>query len=62
MHTISQMDRGLYLRARQKQAELWDHIIATLSGEWDRGWSRSWAVDPKVSLEEVMEELEYGQD
>jgi hypothetical protein len=62
MHTVSQMDRNLYIRARQKQADLWDHIIATLSGGWHRGWSRDWPVDPRISPEEVMQDLQFGRD
>jgi hypothetical protein len=56
------MDPSLYARARHKQAELWDRIIAVATGEWERGWSRKWTVDPAILLEEVMEELEYGRE
>jgi hypothetical protein len=62
MHTVSQMDRNLYVRARRKQEELWDRIIAAVSGEWDRAWSRDWSVRPSVCSEDVMEDLEYGRD
>ena len=62
MHTVSQMDPDLYTRALRKQAELWDRIIAVLSGEWERGWSPTWTVNPRVTLEDVMEDLEYGRD
>lgn len=62
MHTVSQMDPDLYARALRKQAELWDRIIAVLSGEWERGWSRTWTVNPRMSLDEVMEDLKYGRD
>lgn len=61
MHTVSQMNPQVYLRARQKQAELWDRIISFVSGEWNRGWSPRWQVDPAVVLEEVMEDLQYGR-
>ncbi len=62
MHTISQMDPELYAKAVRKQTELWDRLIAVLSGEWERGWSPRWTVNPRVSWEDVMEDLEYGQD
>ncbi|UCH29166.1 MAG: hypothetical protein JSV06_12985 [Myxococcales bacterium] len=62
MHTVSQIDPDLYTTALRKQAELWDRIIAVLSGEWERGFSRSWTVRPRVTLEEVMEDLEYGRE
>lgn len=61
MHIVRQMDPSLYVRARQKQAELWDRIIGVVSGEWERGWSQSWKVDPGVDPEEVMEDLRYGR-
>ena len=61
MHTVNQMDPSLYARALRKQTELWDQIIAVLGGEWEHGWSRNWTVNPRVSVEEVMEDLEYGQ-
>jgi hypothetical protein len=62
MHTVSQMDPDLYARALRKQAELWDRIIAVLGGEWERGWSPKWTVNPRISVEDVMEDLEYGQE
>ena len=62
MHTVSQMDPNLYARALKKQAELVDRIVDVLSGEWERGWSRGWSVDPQVSLDEVMDDLEFGRD
>jgi hypothetical protein len=61
MHIVSQMSPEVYVRARQKQAELWDRIIAVVGGEWERGWSPSWRVDPLLRVEEVMEDLEYGR-
>ena len=62
MHTISQIDPDLFNRALRKQAELVDRIVDVLTGEWERGWSRDWPVDPRVSPEEVMEDLHYGRD
>lgn len=62
MHIVNQMNPDLYVRARQKQAELWDRIIAMVSGEWARGWSRTWTVHPAIVLDEVMEDLEYGRE
>ena len=61
MHIVNQIDPGLHARARQKQLELWDRIIAAVSGEWERGWTRQWKVNPRIQLDEVMEDLEYGQ-
>jgi len=62
MHTIHQIDPTLYARARREEAELWDRILAVLSGEWERGWSLKWVVEPRISTEEVMEDLEFGRD
>jgi hypothetical protein len=62
MHTVSQMDPHLYARALRKQAELWDRIIDVLGGELERGWSLRWTVNPRISLDEIMEDLEYGRD
>ena len=61
MHTVSQIDRTIYIRARQKQAELVDRIIGVLTGEWERGWSRHWRLEPDISPEEVMEDLQFGR-
>ena len=62
MHTISLIDPSLYAKAVQKQNELWDRIIDVLSGEWERGFSRTWSASPDISLEEVMGDLKYGRD
>ncbi len=62
MHILDQMDPSLYARARQKQSELWERIIAVIGGEWERGWSRSWAVEPRIALEELLGDLEYGRE
>jgi hypothetical protein len=56
------MDPSLYARARQKQSELWEQIIALIGGEWERGWSRSWAVEVRIALDELLEDLEYGRE
>ncbi|MBW2508801.1 MAG: hypothetical protein JRE81_09235 [Deltaproteobacteria bacterium] len=61
MHVSSQMSPGLYSRARRKQAELWDDVTTMLAGEWERGWSPSWRVELRLHMEELMEDLEYGQ-
>lgn len=62
MHIVKQMSPSIYSRARQRQVELWDHIVAVLGGEWERGWSRRWRVEPSVALEELMEDLSYGRE
>jgi predicted NACHT family NTPase len=61
MQIVSQMDPSLYARARQKQSELWEQIIALIGGEWERGWSRSWEVEVQIALDELLEDLEYGR-
>ena len=61
MHTVQQMNPTLHARAMRKQAELWERIFDVLSGDWERGWSRSWRVEPVISLAEVMDDLEYGR-
>jgi len=62
MHTLHQIDPTVYASARRKEAELWDRILAVLSGEWERGWSLKWSVDTVISPEEVMRDLEFGRD
>ena len=62
MHTVSQMDPSLYARALRKQAEFYDRIIAVLGGEWERGWSPKWTVNPRISVDDVLEDLEHGRD
>jgi hypothetical protein len=56
------MDRTLYIKAIEKQNELWDRIFAALSGEWERGWTLGWAAEPVLSREEVEADLNYGRD
>lgn len=62
MHTIHRLDPALYAKALRKEAELWDRILAFVSGEWERGWSLKWTVDPAISMEEVIEDLKFGRD
>ena len=62
MHTLIHMDPELYARARKKQADLVDRVVGALSGEWERGWSRRWVVEPHITFEEVMEDLHHGRD
>lgn len=62
MHIISQMSPSLYSSARRKQAELWDEVVAMLAGEWERGWSPRWRVEIQLHMEELIEDLEYGQE
>jgi hypothetical protein len=62
MHIVSQIDPDLVARARRKQSEVWERVVATIGGEWERGWSRSWTVEPEIVLEDVMEDLGYGRD
>ena len=62
MHSVRSMDRTLYIKAIEKQNELWDRIFAALSGEWERGWTLGWAAEPVLSREEVEAELNYGRD
>ena len=62
MHIVSQIDPDLYARARRKQSEVWDRVVAAIGGEWERGWSRTWRVRPDIVLEDVMEDLGYGRD
>lgn len=62
MHIVRQINPSLYARARQKQVELWDRIIAVTAGEWERGWSREWRVRPHILVEDVMDDLEYGRE
>jgi len=62
MHMVRQLNPQVYVRARQKQAELWDRIIAMVGGEWERGWSPSWTVHPVLRVDEVMEDLNYGRE
>jgi hypothetical protein len=56
------MKPELFTRAVRKQAELYHRIINVIGGQRERGWSRRWAVNPRIALEEVMEDLEYGRD
>ena len=62
MHIVSQIDPDLYARARRKQSEVWERVVAAIGGEWERGWSRSWTVEPEIVLEDVMKDLEYGRE
>lgn len=62
MHTLHQINPTIYAKARRKEAELWDRILAVLSGEWERGWSLKWSVDTVISPSEVMRDLEFGRD
>ena len=62
LQSISHMNPALYHRALRKQAELWEHILEALGGEWERSWSRRWDLEPDLSLHEVLEDLEYGRD
>lgn len=62
MHTLSHLDPELFARALKKQADTVDRIIAALTGEWERGWSRTWRVHPRISVDEVLEDLRHGRD
>lgn len=62
MHSLSQIDRALYLRALEKQNEVWDRIILALSTRRARGWTLRWTADPPITPEDVASDLEYGRD
>jgi hypothetical protein len=62
MQTIHRLDSTLYAKALRKEAELWDRILAVMSGEWERGWTLKWTLEPAISTDEVMQDLEFGRD
>ena len=62
MHALKQMDPDLYAEALRKQARLSAELIALLERRWETAFGLRWIVKPRISLEEVMEDLAYGRD
>jgi hypothetical protein len=62
MDFVRTIDTTLWARVRKTEKALWDHIVAALGGEWERGWSLRWTADPQITVEELAEELAYGRD
>lgn len=62
MQTVSDMNRGFDVDAHRKQAELTDRVIQAFRGECRRAWTFSRRVEVPISVDEVMEDLDYGRD
>jgi len=62
MHMLNQMDPNLYLAVRQKQAQVWDDLIAALTANWSRHFRPRWTPENRISLEDILGDLAYGRD
>jgi hypothetical protein len=56
------MDPNLYLEVLRKQAQVWTDLMEAVEDMWSRSFSFDWAVEARVSEEEVLGDLAYGRD
>lgn len=62
MHGLNEMDPKLYSSVLRKQSEVWADLMAALGETWRRALSPAWTVEVEISMDEVLADLDYGQE
>ncbi len=61
MHMLNQMDPSLYAEVLRKQEQAWTDMMAAFEDVWKRSFRRRWTVAARISIEEVLADLDYGR-
>ena len=61
MHMLDQTNPTIDSDTLRKQSAVWEELTEVLGTPRTRAFARSWSIQVDISLDEVLEDLNYGR-